>query len=61
MEKKIWRVEREVFAEWVGVEYTVARLTSKDNICRPHLTCTNTHPHREDKILQSNSGRLLID
>lgn len=35
----------EEFAEWVGVEYTVAPLTQKDNICRPHLTCTNTHPH----------------
>lgn len=36
-----------MFAEWVGVEYTVAPLTQKDNICRPHLTCTNTHPHVE--------------
>lgn len=36
---------QEEFAERVGVEYTVAPLTQKDNICRPHLTCTNTHPH----------------
>lgn len=38
---------QEVFAEWAGVEYTVAQLTQKDNICGPHLTFTNTHPHAE--------------
>lgn len=36
-----------MFAEWVGVEYTVALLTQKNNICRPHLTCTNTRPNVE--------------
>lgn len=41
MESKCGEEIQEVFAEWVGVEYTVAVLTQKDNICRH----TQTHTH----------------
>lgn len=49
--------EQEVFAEWVGVEYTVALLTQKDNICRH----AQTHTHLQRAMGENYSSTGLQD